>query len=226
MIKNTVTTEDIFELEAGLVDFLRSDQTDYDTQIEQAYNIMLLDLRNIGYDLRLLNTPLDLGSNTSSSSVTGDVSSKDYLNRNLLTIVCTSVSGNAMFSLYGSDDKSTWNDVLTDKVINESGTYNYVINLFYKYYRLDKTNSVQTTYSAYLSENVYYYMILYKSISLISNSLRRLPNRNNWEDKYIEYEEKYKALLNGASFSVDVDEDGSIDSDEARNSNVIRISLA
>ncbi len=228
MIKNIVSTADLFEVEPSLVDFVRQDMNDYSQFINQAFRIVLMDLRNKGYDLRLLNTPLVLHPMRKETEA-GDTDSSeiDYINRNLLTITTTALDGVQQMRLQGRDNSSdSWTDIGDVVTITEVGNINVVLTEFYKYYKLKWLYTIDNTFEAYLSENVYYYMIMYKALNLIYNSLRRLKNTTVFEDKTEEYQVMYEKLLDGALFSYDKDSSKSIDIKEStQDLRTIRIQL-
>ena len=231
MITNIVTTSNLYEIEPSLADFLRQSQSDYSTMITSAFRMVLLDLRNKGFDLRLLNTPLSLhASGEETSAVTGTQSSIDYINRNLLTIHVTAISSTETFQLYGTNESSPsssdWTAVGDVTSITSTGYTNVILTSYYQYYRLDKTSATTCTYTAYLSENIYYYMILYKALVIVYNSIRRLPNRTTFEDKSIEYQDMYNDLLTNGLFSYDSNADGKIDNvDMQQDFRTIRVTL-
>lgn len=213
MLRTSITTTDITNLEPALADYYRTGQTDYATQILNAKQHMEVDLKNRGRELRKLCPVLSLTDATKSD--------EDEVERTRLDIIITAVTGTATFAFQGTNDDSseTWTTISTNDSLSytTTGTKTTTFSDTYKYYKLTKTGTV--TYTARLVERSFELPHKFLTIALIFKSLQALVS-DMWEQKAEYYMDEYNKAMDRALFSYDDDLDGDADSDELEISRV------
>lgn len=213
MLRTSITTTDITNLEPALADFYRTSQTDYATQILNAKQQMEVDLKNRGRELRKLCPTFSLTDATKSD--------EDEIERTRLVLVITAVTNTATFVLQGTNDDSseTYTTISTNDTLSytTTGTKTTTFSDTFKYYKLTKTGTV--TYTAYLVERSFELPHIYLTIALIYKSLQALVS-DMWEAKAEHYMTMYRDSIERTLFSYDEDLDGDADSDELEISRV------
>lgn len=226
MIESYLTHEMVIQGEPALDDYLRSTQVDFNDIKQESFTDLLKDLKDQNLRLKRLCTPLSLQSSVTKVAVfDGAISSQDYVERLRLVIKVTALTGNAVFTLQGSDDSGTNyydidlvdNEIATSSsvTITEAGTYTYSLTNVYDKYRL-RLISIGTTitYSSYLIEDTYTTLHRDKTRMKIYGSL--MANAGDvWESKYKYYEQSYLSMLANTKFVYDSNESNTIDEDEA-----------
>lgn len=227
MLYINIDEDRVLREEPSLKHYTFEDQLGFKEFIEDAYNEMILDIRNTDLDNKKLQMPLSIQDKTSITGTnTGTQSAQDYIERNMLITEVT--SGKGVFALYGTNESSPsaddWELVLPYSV-NNVGTFDHTIYNVFKYYRVDKTDANECTAKVMLVESVYNFLVLYKTLSKIYKANSKLVG-DFWEQRFIYYENKYENLLQKGRMFYDADDDGEIDGSE-RNQNVrtIRIGL-
>lgn len=225
MIKSFLTHELTVRGEPALDQYLRDSQTDFTDIAKETFGDLLKDLKDQNLKLKRLCTPLSLqASETKTTAFDGAISNQDYAERLRLVINVTAITGNAVFSLQGSDDNGTTyenvsvvdNDSLSSETItiNQAGEYSFSLTNLFEKYRL-RLISIGTTitYSSYLIEDTY--TILHREITRmrIYGSLMANPN-DVWESKYKYYTDSYMGMLANTKFAYDTDNSGDIDEEE------------
>jgi len=224
MIESYLKHSDILKVEPSLDDYLRSDEIDLSDIINEAKSEMIDDIIDRGQQPRRLCKRLSLQTPVTKTSVfTGKVSAEDYAGRRRLVIDVTAISGDAEFTLQGTDDESTYEDIVSIPVSGE-GQFTTKFDKTYKKYRLKLTSVTSITYSAYLIETNYETAHRYKVLSMAFNKLRYRISDDNFNAKYREYEEIYQKKLDTMRFFYDRDDSGTITEDEGYTSVNVRFS--
>jgi hypothetical protein len=230
MIKSFLTHSQVIQGEPALDDYLRSDQINFDDIRIEAFSDMLKELIDQNLDMKLMCLPLVLQeSATKTAAFTGEDSDIDYAQRTRLELKVTALTGDAVFSIEGTNDNETYEtiDVISGSSISDSmavtitGTTNYILTGVYKYYRLNLLSIGTTvTYSANLYENTY--SIIHRELTRkkIYGSLMAQQG-DVWAGKYLYYRDIYDSLLKTSKFYYDSDDDGDYSEYESeRNLNV------
>lgn len=206
MLRSSITTTDITNLEPSLADYYRSGQIDYATQILNARHIMEVDIKNRGKELRKLCPKLSLTDATKSD--------EDDIERTRLVITVSAITGTATWVLQGTNDESseTWTSITPSATLSKNATGELTVTFYdtYKYYKLTKTGTV--TYTAFLVERSFELPHTYLTIALIYKSNKALLS-DIWDEKAKEYMTMYYEALDRTLFSYDDDLDGDADSD-------------
>jgi hypothetical protein len=232
MLKTYLTHEDIINEDRTLQKWLSDDQLDFDLEIRNAYPDMIKDLRHRkDLNLRLLNIRLVLETDQEQAGAfDGTVSSEDKINRSRLLLTIKTLVGDGSFKLLGSDnaeaDIADWIEAKSDIIfVSEIGEYSINFYDYYKFYRLQKTSTTNAKYSVDMTETIYDFLHLYKTVERIYRQLNKL-NDDAFSVKQELYKDKYEELLINGRFYYDKDESGDYDSDELRtDSNIIRVGV-
>jgi hypothetical protein len=125
----------------------------------------------------------------------------------------TAITGTWAFTVQGSNDNITFEDAssLTADTVSEQTT---TFPSQYKYwrYKLDQTSAGGTdsvTFSAYLVEDVWDRLIIYKTFELIFSDFRKAQN-DSWDLLVQSYLRKYESELNAIKFLYDSDDSGAV----------------
>lgn len=227
MITTRVTYLDLLKYEPPIVrrgDPSTTYAAEYDQFITQAKDILISDIKSMGYKLRLLCTPLTL---------TPDVKSGwDKIERTRLIADVTANLGEVTVTLQGTNDESdeTWTDcgsftVGTDLIdggedddipaTGEIGEQTFVIDKVFKYYKISSsaTTTGTITYTAYLVERSFELPLIYLSLYLLFSSKSKVAN-DDYYVKIEQYKLLYENILKSNFFSYDSDEDGKADESE------------
>lgn len=224
MLKTFVEYGDIIKSEPALDEYIQGGGIQFDDVKDEAFKEMLIDFKNRGYTLRNLCTPLVLqASTTKTSAFDGLQSDIDKIERLRLVIIVTALTGNAIFSLEGikyedTNENYDVNDYteIQKYTITQPGTYNYLIDSTYEYYRLRLLQIGTTvTYSSYMQETIFDTLHIYKIRAMIYRDLWATQG-DLYQGKYNEYAEAYDKLINESVFFTDLDESGSIETDESQ----------
>ena len=226
MIESFLTSGMVVQGEPALDDYLRSTQVNFDDIKQEAFGDMLKDMVDQNLKLKRLCTPLELTPSITKTAAFLDdtISDQDYAQRLRLVIKVTARTGDAVFTLQGTDDDGdNYYDVnIVDKDVSSSvahaisaiGTYCYSLTNLYDKYRLQLISIGTTiTYSSYLIEEAYTTMHREKTRMKIYGSL--IANGGDvWESKYKYYEQSYLNMLAITKFTYDTDLSGAIEEDE------------
>jgi hypothetical protein len=229
MVESFLTQNLLTRGETAIGDYLRTSQSDYSNIWKETFADLLLDLDTMGLKIRQLCERLSLQTSvTKTAAFNGTISSQDYAQRMRLVIPVSAVTGDAVFTLQGSDDSGTnYYDIQlvsddgtagTTVTISTAATGNsansYVITRLYEKYRL-KLISIGTTvtYTGYLIEEVY--TTLHRDITRrkIYETLMA-QDRDLYMIKFEEYAEKYNNRLAEARLRVDYTDDDFISKEE------------
>lgn len=243
MLKNFITDTDLEENYPNIADYLPDSLDNWQSQIDQAFELVLNDIRSREIDARTLGIPLDLKlaatstadvntltSSTEATSTTGThIVGRDGFRRFALKV--TALSGTASVALQGSNDlgidnstePTNWVTIatLTPTATGETST---VIDSQFRYYRRVSTVSGSITYTAALYEVYFDLWIIYKSLWLIFTYLAKNPD-DIWDKRAKTYEAMYGSALTGFKFYLDSNDNNKIDnSDASQQSGQRRIS--
>lgn len=229
MIETYIDHSTLLKYEPRIDDYLGSDQIDYSEQITMAKREIIERLRSYNKKIRLYCTPLTLqASTTKTEAFTGADSNIDYVERLMLVVKVTAITGAAVIQLEGSNSEGTsktYTEVNLDSEIVPTiiGTYVSRFDDPYSYYRIKVTPGTTITYSAYLVESSFYFAHLYNSLALIFRGLTRREG-DNWEQKEKKYSEMYESYFNNMNAYYDEDESGDINPDELIRTSRVRFS--
>ena len=171
MVESFVTQNLLTRGETSIADYLETGQSNYANLWKESFADLLLDLDAKGLKIKQLCERLSLQTSvTKTAAFSGSISSEDFAQRMRLVIPVSVLTGNAIFTLQGTDDSgTTWADI---EMIADDGTSatthtisavaigddanSYFFTRLYTKYRL-KLISIGTTvtYIGYLIEEVY-----------------------------------------------------------------------
>lgn len=229
MVESFVTQNMVVRGETAIGDYLETGQSDYSNIWKESFSDLLLDLDSMDLDTRQLCERLSLQiSVTKTAAFNGTISSEDYAHRMRLVIPVSAITGDAVFTLQGSDDDgTTWTAI---QLISDDGTSgttvtistaatgdsanSYSITRLYKKYRLQLISIGTTvTYIGYMVEELYTALHRDKTRANIYRSLMATDG-DIWAGKYEEYEMRYNKRLSEGRFRVDYTDDGEISKTE------------
>jgi len=229
MVESFLTQNLIVRGETAIGDYLRTSQSDFANIWKETFADLLLDLDTVGLKIRQLCERLSLQTSvTKTAAFNGAISSQDYAQRMRLVIPVSAITGDAVFTLQGSDDDgTTWTAVTmvadggtsaTTHTISAAATGNsantYVITRLYEKYRLQLISIGTTvTYTAYMIEEVYTTLHREMTRRKIYETLMA-QDRDVYMIKFEEYANKYKDRLAEARLRVDYTDDGDISREE------------
>lgn len=216
MIENYITQEKILQGEPHLDSYLSEVQLDFTEITDEAFDEYLNDVKNQKIDLRKLGKRLTLESAvTKTAAFTGTVSEEDFVERRRLVINVTTITGNTVFALQGSNDEVTYYDVKTDIQFDSKGEHTYLFSSIYKFYKLNLTSITTTiTYSAYLYETTFDFPLLYLMRSKIYHSIYHRNGDDSFKEKADTYQTKYMDKLVNTHYFYDTSDDEAISEDE------------
>ena len=229
MIESFLTQNLVERGETAIVDYLRTDQSDYSNLMKESFADLLLDFDEMGFDWKQLCERLSIQSSvTKTAAFTGAASDEDFAQRMRLVIPVTAITGDAIFTLQGTDDDGTNYEDIT--LVSDDGTASttvtisaaafgdssnsYLITRPFKKYRLKLISIGNTvTYSSYFIEEVYTILHRDKTRANIYRSL--MANEADlWTGKWEQYESVYNGRLANGRFRVDYTDDNKISETE------------
>jgi hypothetical protein len=228
MIDTRVTYLDLLKYEPPIVrrgDPSSTYAVEYAQFITQAKEILVSDVKSMGYKLRLLCTPLNLTLDTKSAI--------DNIERTRLIVDVTANSGSVTVTLRGTNDESneTWNTVDsftvgTDLIPGEgedpdtpatgaTGEQTFVFDSVYKYYEITQTplTTGTITFTSYLVERSFDLPLIYLSLYLLFKSKSKIAN-DDYYNKAEQYRLLYENIMKSNFFSYDEDESGDVEANE------------
>jgi hypothetical protein len=234
MFTATVTHEDIINQEGVLDSYLR-EQLDWNTKIENAKVFVRQELKNSSKQLKKLCVPLyfknedDETSLSSSGSFESEITSQDLVERLRFCVNASSVTDNVTFTLYGSNDETTFvqvkgikpdGTVINNIVLTQNGEDSFVVQKAYDYYYIWVSGTA--SFEAYMVETTFELPVLYKAIEYIYKDLQGEPG-SNFDAKAEFYAGMYNDAFNTALYSYDKDLSGDIeDTEQDNNMQVLR----
>ncbi len=235
MIKTFTTDSDIDEHSPNIADYLPDSLNNWQSQINEAFELVLNDLRSRELDVRTMGIGLDLkraanstseqnaltSSTEATSTTSTHINGRDGFRRFALNV--TARSGTTSVSLQGSNDQSINNDTeptnwvtiatLTPTATGETST---VIDSQYKYYRITSSITGSMTYTAALYEVYYDIWTIYKTLWLIFTYLAKAPD-DIWDTRAKRYAQLYESVVSGYKFAIDSDDNNLIDNGDELN---------
>jgi hypothetical protein len=241
MLKNFVSTDDLVEYYPTIEDYLPSSQNDYSTQINEAFNLVLNDVRSRSIDARFIHQPLDLKraatatseqdtltSSTETTSTTGThIDGQQGFRRFVVNV--TAISGTPTIAIQGSNDvniqdstePSNWT-AITSVSPTATGESTAVFYSEHKYYRYVSTIASGTiTYTAAIYETEFDVWTIYKTLHLIFKFLAKTPD-DIWSERAKFYDSQYSSVVSGYKFALDSNEDNLIDESDELNKSAQR----
>jgi hypothetical protein len=233
MFTATVTHEDIINQEGVLDSYLR-EQLDWNTKIENAKVFVRQELKNSSKQLKKLCVPLyfknedDETSLTSSGSFQSEITSQDLVERLRFYVNASSVTNNVTFTLFGSNDGTTFTQVkgikpgtvIDNIVLTQNGEDSFIVQRSYDYYYI--TVSGTASFEAYMVETIFELPVLFKAIEYIYKDLQA-EQGSNFDAKAEFYAGMYNDAFNTALYSYDEDLSGNIeDTEQDNNMQVLR----
>jgi hypothetical protein len=217
MIESHLTYTEAIKPEPSLDDYLRSDEIDLSDILSESFSEMCADIKDRGNELRRLCIRLALQSSTTQTAAyDSQKTTQDYAQRNRVVIKVTAITGNAVFTIQGTNDSSseTWTDIET-QTITAIGTTTFLINEYYKFYRLRLISIGNTiTYSAYMLESTYEYIQRLKFLAMAFEKLSYKAGDDNFQIKSDKYREMYQKKIDSTRFYYDEDDDNDIREEE------------
>lgn len=245
MIENFIVDADLDNHYPNITDYLPDSLSDWQDQIDEAFGLVLMDLRAREIDVRTMGVPLDLkraanatsdvevltSSTEASSTNSTHINGKDGFRRFAINVTARSGT-TTVIALQGSNDidvdddtePSNWT-AITSLTPTTTGASSIVFDGQFKYYRLVSTlTAASITYTAALYEVYYDIWIIYKTFWLIFIYLAKTPD-DIWDKRSKTYESLYSNVLTGYKFYLDSNDDNEIDeTDEANKSGQRRLS--
>lgn len=233
MLKNYITDTDLKKLHPKLANFIWSTQADYSTQITEAFNIILDDIRARGIEARTMMVPIDCllaaTDHTAQDKLTSEtcttsenfthVDGRDGFNRFVVvTSAYTAGGGACTVAIQGSNDvdvddstePTNWT-AITSVTVTAAATQSSVFQTEYKYYRVVVTSTATTiTFTAGMYETFVDRWIMYKTLELICRDFSRVQN-DVWDERAKLYGNMYANAFQNYKFTVDSDDDNRID---------------
>lgn len=211
-VNTFVDTTVLLTYEASIQDYYRSGQTSWATQVTTGLREIIQDLKKLGKDIKLFSTPYELQAETTvTGATTGTATTNEDAVERMMLVVNT--TGDGTWTLKGSNDNVTFNTVTTlTTALDTVTTLNEMFSTPYKYYRLDYSGS-GAVYSGYLVSTAFFLAHVYKSLSLVYQSLTS-ESDDFWLNKAVYYNEKYNQEINNLMADYDTDESGDVDSEE------------
>jgi len=245
MLKNFITDSDLDEHYPNIADYLPDSLNNWQYQIDEAFELVLNDLRGREIDVRTLGIPLDLkraatstadantltSSTEAASTTSTHIKGRDGFRRFALNVTARSGTTTTV-ALQGSNDLQITNDTeptnwtaITSLTPTATGETSIVIDEQYRYYRIVSTvTSASITYTAALYETYNDIWTIYKTFWLIFTYLAKTPD-DIWADRAKKYDALYSSVLTGYKFWLDSDDDNKIeDTDDGAKSGQRRLS--
>ena len=247
MLTNFITDVDLKKYYPKLSSYLWTNQADYSTQINEAFEITLDELRARGVEPRRLHLPIDLNRDFDSvvkqdQSISIVQSSNGYSNKYAIgmsgfrrfMVNVSAKSGTTpglAMTLQGSNDlllqttqmPTNWNPV-TSLSFSDVGTKTIVFTNEYKYYRIAWTitgTSPSFTFTAGLVETYVDRWIVHKAFQLIFNDFSKDP-ADIWADRSRSAQQVYDSAMESSKFVLDNDNDNVPDPDESEEGAEVR----
>lgn len=207
MLKNFVENSELTGYHPAIDNYLSSQ--DITTQKGNAEKWLIARMKNDNVRLRQLMLPLNLTIDTS-------IEEEDQIERLRLVVNLISVpSAITTFTLQGSDDNSTFTDIVTlDFSVLQKGNRSVSFTRPYKYYKLTASPSTTPT-EAYLVETTFDLVLSYVTIAYICNSLRKTAG-DIWSELYERYISDAVEAFSTLVFPKDIDDDGAYGNDEEK----------
>mgnify|MGYP001570317093 FL=1 len=238
MLKNFVVDADLKKFYPKLANYIWSTQSDYSTQITEAFNIVLDDFRARELEARTLMIPLDLKraatstanqnllltSSAETSTTTGlHINGVTGYNRYVVNVSAITGSSFAI-KLQGSNEQSindateptNWTDIvtITPTAIGESSS---VFQNEFNYYRYINTVTGTTiTYTIGLYETWIDRLIAHKAFEMIFRDFSKLPG-DIWDERGKSHANMYEQAIQSRKFTVDADDNNLINSGDILN---------
>lgn len=235
MLKNFVVDADLKAYYPNLTTYLWIAQADYSTQILEAFQLILDELRAREINPRNMGKPLDLGRAVTSSDLqhTLDVAVEtsnttsthinaiEGFNRFVInvTVIVTGAGETYSIKLQGSNDvggfdaaePANWADIKTITPI-ATGETTVVFENEFKYYRYVNTVSggaPSLTYTRSIVETFHDRWIIHRAVSLIASAFRK-EGGDMWDLIASEAMVMFNSALSSYKFSLDVNDDNLI----------------
>jgi hypothetical protein len=233
MLKNFVVDADLKKFYPKLANYIWSTQSDYSTQITEAFNILLDDFRSRELEARTLMLPLDLKraasstadqdviltSSAETSTTTGlHINGVTGYNRYVVNVSALTSTGYAI-KLQGSNEQgindatepTNWTDIVTITPTT-TGESSSVFQAEYNYYRYVNTVTGTTiTYTVGLYETWLDRLIAHKAFEMIFRDFSKLPG-DVWDERSKAHANMYEQGMQARRFTVDADDNNLIDS--------------
>lgn len=234
MLRNFVVQADLLKYYPKLASYLPSTQSDWTTQISEAFNIVLDDIRAREIEPRLMMIPLDLkraetstaDQDTLTSSTETETTTGTHIDGvsgfNRFTVNVTAMTGTSGYAikLQGSNDidvtdsvePDNWEDIATISP-TATGESSSVFQREYKYYRYVNTVTAGTpsiTYTAAIHETFVDRWVIHKAMQLIGQGLTKEDN-DRWDRVAQTAEQFYNNAMQAYKFTLDSDDNNLVD---------------
>jgi len=204
MIKTFVNTNTLLKFEDQLAKYLATGQTSFDAIIDAQKDIIVQDIKNRGFKIKRLCTPLSL----STSAI------YDKLERGLFVINVTSYTPTAKVKIWGCDTETGTFEEISETTITATGETPINLTKLYFYYKISTTGTITATYSLY--ETSFVYAHIYKSLEQIYRAKQSRVDSNS-KDKADQYNQMYEREIEKIIFSYDLDGDGDPTEEEQKS---------
>jgi hypothetical protein len=221
-LKNYCTLTDLKSYFPEIEDFLHTGETNFDKFKDGATLKVITDIKNKGYDLRQLQTPLNLLDDTLIASDVTEAD-EDSANRMRLVYNVIAYTGVNSFTLQGANennDDTDWNDIET-VTVTTTGESSLVFSEAYKYYRISYTIGTSLEIKINLVETNYDILFCFKQLEMILLNAHKKSGEQAWWDKMLYFREEYNENLGSMVISIDEDDSGEITSGEKASTNIV-----
>lgn len=238
MLKNYLIDADLKRYYPNLAKYLWTTQSDYSTQIDEAFALILDDLRARNLEPRRMMTPIDViravnatgeqdiltrVTETASTTPSGYAEGIDGFNRFVVQAFASS-AGPHTIKLQGSNDQgvsasappTNWEDIVSLSFTTPA-TKSITFDFQYKWYRRLSTiggASPTIAYDASLVETSPDRWIIWRTLAMIFRDFSKQPN-DSWDEKSREALANYEQALSAYKFTVDTNDDNLVSGADA-----------
>jgi len=201
-LANYITDTELKAYAPNLLKYLWASQVSYATQINEAFRLVLDDLRARGVAIRQLGKSIPV----TTSSVAG----RDAFNR--FTVSVSVASSSCVMTLQGSNDETTWESVASVSLSDFTGTTSLVFNSEYAYYKVVITGTAPT-YEAWISESYVDRPIIWRALEIIYEQFAKEPN-DIWITRKMQAAEYYTNALASVQMLIDSNDSDTVDDED------------
>ena len=238
MLKNFVTDTSLKAFYPKLASYIWSTQSDYATQITEAFNVLLDDMRSREIEARRLMVPLDLkraasstadqdllltSSAETSTTMGTHINGIGGFNRYVVNVSAITSTGYAI-KLQGSNEQginastepTNWTDIVTITP-TATGESSSVFQSEFNYYRYVNTVTGSTiTYTVGIYETWVDRLIAHKAFEMIFRDFAKQPG-DIWDERSKSHANMYLQALQSHKFTVDDDDNNLVNSNDVLN---------
>lgn len=220
MFRNYITSSHILQhypiLKDYRIDRGSDNEHDFTDEIQNAFEEVSSDMRNLDYDLKKIYVPMSLKSSlqsyetwTETVSTTGD--SFAGHNENRFVVEVTSIANTTTFILEGSNDGTFWK-IVSSLSFAETGTKSIAFPERWSNYRYKSITDDSVTFCAYVVDAQCDFLVVWKTVMNVL--LPSIGKGDTAKMLYDELKAMYMFTLSNLKLDIDEDESETIDDDE------------